>query len=258
LARRLRYFASRISGTRLQKSQRVFVVDAGAHRFKRIVLRDTYLAACIEQNLERFGGCEQLPELVMRYEHEIWLEYIEGTTVPAIDDALVRDLAALFGVIYARQPAEVPADDSGFPQRLRRDLRFLHRVQILDDAVHDDLQAAVERLTPATLWIGFDYTDPVLKNFIRADDDQRLCAVDVESLESDQLMGTGVAKALLRWLEPYRVPFLDAFEKSPAPPLRDSLPFTELAFLAAYTKLMFLEQKWRNIDPPRFERFRKA
>ena len=147
--------------------------------------------------------------------------------------------------------------DSGFVQELNRDLSFLRKVGVLSEAAASELDPAVERLAPEAVWVGFDYVDPVLKNFVMAADDGRICAIDIESLVDGQLLGTGVAKALLRWMEPHRAVFLDALDGLGAPDFRSYLPFVELSFLASYTKFMFLEKKWRKIDPKRFERFRK-
>ena len=49
--------------------------------------------------------------------------------------------------------------------------------------------------------------------------------------------------------------FLDAYGSTGAPDFRPYFEFVELVHLAAYTKLMFIEQKWTNVDAQRFERF---
>jgi hypothetical protein len=255
LYRRLRYWLSRLSGARLQKSQRVYVVEMGGRRFKRLVLRDSWLARRIEETLESFGPSERVPALVMRYEHELWVEFIEGTPVARADEAFVRELAGLYAHLWARAPRRVPLAETPWPERLARDLRFLARVGVLARARADALARAAQARAPQAVWLGFDYTDPVLKNFVVAADDGRLCAVDVESLEAEQLIGTGAAKALLRWMEPQRKLFFDALAGQGAPDPSAELDWVELAFLAFYTKLMFLEQKWRNVEPERFERF---
>lgn len=253
--RRLRYRLSRLFGTRLQKSQRVYLVDLNGTRFKRIILRDSFLAARIEQNLERFGPSDRVPGLVMRYEHEIWVDFIPGGPVSGLGPELVQGLAELYAHIYARRPRRVPTDETLFAERLRRDLRFLGRVGVLSREGWGQLEAALPRLTPDAVWVGFDYTDPVPGNLVVASDDGRLCAIDVESLEDDELIGTGVAKALARWLEPHRSDFLDALARIGAPDFRSYLPFVELCFLAGYTRMMFLEKKRRNIRPELFDRF---
>ena len=112
-------------------------------------------------------------------------------------------------------------------------------------------------LAPDQVWVGFDYTDPVLKNFVAAADDGRICAIDVESLEADQLIGFGVAKALLRWMEPDRDVFLAHLAATRCPNFQPHFDFVELSFLAWYTKLMVLEEKWTRIELSHFDRFRR-
>jgi hypothetical protein len=256
--RRLRYRLSRLFGTRLQKSQRVYLVDLNGTRFKRIILRDSFLAARIERNLERFGPSDRLPGLVMRYEHEIWVDFIPGGPVSEQGAELVQGLADLYGHIYARRPRRVPIDETLFAERLQRHLRFLGRVGVLSREYWRQLEAALPRLIPDAVWVGFDYTDPVPGNLVVASDDGRLCAIDVESLQDDVLIGTGVAKALARWMEPHRGGFLDALAGIEAPDFRAYLPFVELCCLASYTRMMVLEKKRRNIRPELFERFLAA
>ena len=254
IGRRLRYLGSRLTGSRLQKSQQVAIVEINGVRYKRIITRDSYLAAAIERALETFGRSERLPQLVIRYEHEVWVRYIDGSIPDVPDSDLARDLAAFYAHVHARAATAVDARDSVWVARLERDLEFLATVGVLSPALDTAVRARVPEMTPERLWIGFDYNDPVIKNFVR-DSDGRLCGIDVEALVENQLIGLGVAKALIRWLEPYRAEFFAAYAETGAPDFASYLAFVELSQLAAYTKLMFVERKWSNIDPARFERF---
>ena len=110
-------------------------------------------------------------------------------------------------------------------------------------------------LAPASLWVGHDCTDTILKNFVRTPEG-RIRAVDVESLGADQLLGSGAAKACLRWLGPERERFLARLRTAGVPDFFAYLPFVELCFLAFWTKSSFLEGKSRFVDPSLFERFR--
>ena len=254
LSRRLRYLLSRLVGSRLQKSQKVYVVEINDSRFKRVVLRDSHLAANIEAALEQFGPSPRIPGFVIRYEHEVWVDFVAGEIPGEVSDDLVRELAAFYAHIYARAPRAVPAEGSVWVGRLRRDLRFLERVGVLSATAHAEIGNRIAGLMSSTFWIGFDYNDPVVKNFIRTPEGV-LCGIDVESLVPDQLIGLGVAKALLRWMDPYRAVFLEAIKSTDAPEFVSYLEFIELSFLAAYTKLMFVERKWANVDPARFDRY---
>jgi len=61
-------------------------VTINGHRFKRLILHDSYLAAGIERNLEAFGESAYFPRLVARHENEIWVEFVEGEPLRTADD----------------------------------------------------------------------------------------------------------------------------------------------------------------------------
>ncbi len=256
--KRLRYYLSRLAGTRLQKSQKLLFVTMNGRRFKRLVLRDSHLAAEIERNLEHFGSSEHFPPMITRYEHEIWVEYVAGSAIREVDADIVAKVADLYAAIYARRPRRVAVAETPFPDRLQRDLRFLNQMGVLTDDAYRDLEAFAARSMPPEVWIGFDYTDPVLKNFVIARESGRACAVDVESLLDGQLIGTGVAKACVRWLEPFREVFFDHLIRPEVPDFHTYFPYVELCFLATWTKMGFLEQKWKYVDSGHFDRFRGA
>lgn len=247
-----------MGGTRLQKSQRVYFVTIQGKRFKRIIQPDSYTAARIAENLTRFGESDRLPRLVTEYEREVWVDFLPGHALGPVDEKLARQLADFFAELYARAPRLLPAAATPFPARLRRNLRVLSEVGVLEATLRADLERAAERLAPDTLWVGFDYTDAVRKNFIAAADDGRICAVDVESLAADELIGVGFAKAAERWLGSYRDAFLDQLRQPGVPDFLPYLPFVELYFLAHWTQRAFFERKWRFVGAERFERFRAA
>lgn len=256
LARRARYLLSRVVGNRLQNSQRTRFVTRNGRRFKRLILRDTALAAEFERNLDAFTGSPHFPQVAIRYEHEVWLEYVEGSPIPAVDVPLVEKIADFYAVTYRLRPHTAPLAETSIPFRLRRDLHVLNRVGILSDATHRALDSAADALAPETVWIGFDYVDAVLKNFIVTRRNERVCGIDVESLRDGQLIGTGVAYALARWLDPFRSVFFQRlFRDEDVPDFRPYLPFVELCLTAAWTKLYFFEKKWKRIRPETFDRF---
>jgi hypothetical protein len=247
---------SRLFGTRLQRSKNLYFVTLNGQRFKRLILRDSYLADEIEQNLERFGASEHFPRLVIRYEHEIWVEFIDGTGIKTVDEHVVKKMADFYAAVYARRPRYMDTVESPFLYRLHRDLGFLNQVGVLANNVYRELNTTAERLTPKRVWVGFDYSDPVLKNFVITRDGGRLCAVDVEGLVDNQLMGMGVAKASMRWLGPFVKVFFDHLARKEVPDFQSYFPFVELCFLAKWTKRNFFEKKWKVVNPTLFERFR--
>lgn len=254
LGRRLRYFVSRLFGSRLQKSQRVALVEINGQRYKRVILRDSYLATLIEQSLEAFGPSTRLPGLVIRYEHEVWVEFVPGEVPNGASDELAADLARFYAHVYSRSPRLADSDGDIWVTRLRRDIRFLANVGVLSSGVAVSLEQSLAKRIPPRYWVGYDYNDPVIKNFVHGPGGE-LCGIDIEALVPDQLIGLGVAKALMRWMEPHRAVFFDTYAQTGAPDIAPFFDFVELSQLAAYTKLMFVEHKWANIVPARFDRF---
>ncbi len=102
--KRVKYFLSRLFGTRLQKAKGIHFVTVNGHRFKRLILCDSFLATEIEQHLEGFRESGYFPPLVARYEHEIWLEYVEGIPVRSVDEDLVLKIAEFYATVYGKNP----------------------------------------------------------------------------------------------------------------------------------------------------------
>lgn len=256
VVRRFRFFLSGLLWPRLHNTKKVSFVTINGHRYKRLIFSDSTLARDVEQTIRRFGPTDQFPSVVARYERELWMDYIEGPRVRAPDEVTVAKLAAFYSSVYARAPRCERLSGTPFLAELQGSLRFLHQVGILESGTSDALCRSAERFAPEYVWVGFDYMDPVLKNFVIPHGHERLCAVDVESLLSDQLIGMGVAKACARWMDPWRKVFFDCLERDGrAPDFVSYFPFVELYFLATWTKLYFLERKWKRIDPSQFARF---
>ncbi len=255
LIRRLRYLCSHAVGNRLQSSQRTMFTTRNGKRFKRLILRDTALAAEFERNLESFKGSPHFPAVAIRYEHELWLEYIEGSPIATVDVAIVEKVADFYAATYRLGAQAVNIAETAVLYRLRRDLSILNQVGVLSEAVYRNLTAAAEKLAPEFVWIGFDYVDAVRKNFIVSHRDGRVCGVDADSLRKDQLIGTGVTSALARWLGPFQDAFFQHLFRDGVPDFRPYLPFVELCYFAAWTKMYFFERKKKRIDPGLFERF---
>ena len=239
--RRLSYGWSRLRGIRLQKSQTVRFVTIGEKRYKRIILRDSYLADRMRRRLERFGATDRFPPLVTAYEHEVWVGFLAGEPLGPTDEAQLAALADFYAHVYGRDATLVELSETAFPYRLSNDLTFLRDVRVLSEAAYEEIQQSLLRITPQRVWLGWDYTDAVRKNFIRRASDGAICAIDIEALEDEQLLGTGIAKAFVRWLEPQREAFLAQMRRSDAPDFIGYLPYTELCFLACYMKVGFLE-----------------
>lgn len=244
--------------TLLRKSQRVRFVTLNGHRYKRVLTSDAYVASAIERNLECFADTDYFSPLVMRYENEVWVEFVEGTR-PQPEAGFAGQLADFYATLYRRNPHYLAIEDTPFAQRLQRDLRFLNQVGFLDRDAYRDLQASARRITPRQVWVGFDYMDPVLKNFVVRTDSGCICVIDVESVFDGNLIGSGIAKAGVHWLQQ------ELFETVRArlagygdvPDFFSYFPFIELQFLARWTKTKFLTGKRKFLDRRRFEKFRQ-
>jgi hypothetical protein len=255
--KRLSYWMSRLWGTRLQKAKSLHLVTMNGHQFKRLALCDSFLASEIERNLACFQGTGIFPDMVIRYEREIWLEFVEGYPIREIDEALVEKLADFYSRLYSESPRLVETDQTMFPDRLDRDLHFLNQVGILSHKLLGEIRQAVAVLRPGHCWLGFDYTDPVRKNFVLSSKAQLLCAVDVEGLVREHLIGMGPSKALVRWLNPFKKKFLRLLAIKDGPDIQAYYGYVELCFLAQWMKRAFFERDWKAINPDYFKGYRR-
>src|SRR5688572_33378582 len=90
------------------RSQRVYQVQIGDARFKRIVFADSHHAAAVAARLSTFATERIYPGLVLERERELWVEFIEGDRVQSVDDALIDALAGLLCVLMKRAPRSLP------------------------------------------------------------------------------------------------------------------------------------------------------
>lgn len=244
LPRRI-YFAllRRLFGV-FSKRQAVYFVNIGGMRFKRVVLGDSYEAARVEAALLAAPDEARFPPLIQRHENELLMGYVEGRRFDGASESDRNALADFLGVLYAAEKRTVP------PGNLRRaletDLDFLLDAGLVDRPLGEALLARAGKLHPVEIQTGFDYLDPVEKNFIIADD--ALHAIDVESLRRDVPLGTGIAKAGIHWLARDRTrAFVERVERTAGVDLAVQLPYIELCFRVGWTKRKLLQGKHRSI-----------
>lgn len=236
------------------RSQRVYLVTINGRRYKRVILAGAHHAAAVAARLRTFGADRIYPSLILERERELWVEYVEGERPRESGPEVVDAIADLLAVLMKRDPRLLPAASTPFLNDLRVDLRFLADVGVLSLERASELDARAQALAPDAVWVGYDCTDAILKNFVRTPAGE-IRAVDVESLGADQLLGSGVAKASLRWLGNDRDRFLARLRGAGVPDFSAYWPFVELSFLAFWTKSSFLEGKSRFVDAAHFERF---
>ena len=244
-----------VFGLHLHKAKSLHFVTINGQQFKRMQVADSAVAADIERNLAVFRMDDIFPRVVTRYEHEIWVDFIPGDRPRQVTEHVVRQIAAFYAAVYKKQPALVDTTETEFPACLVQDLRFLNQVGVLSDALYTQLHRAAEGLAPQQVWVGFDYTDPVLKNFVISQEGGELYAIDVEGIAADQLIGMGTIKASVRWLGELQPLFYEYLAEQGVPNFQAYLPFVELCFLAKWTKRNFFEGKKKKIDVRLFERF---
>lgn len=232
-------FLQRLTGV-FSKRQSVHFVKINGKRYKRLVLGDSYESMQVERALQSAPAAAGFPELIHRHENELLLRFVEGR---AFDPSAPGDrhaLAAFFGALYAAEGRSSAPD--ALLRALGTDLDFLHDAGVIDAALREALTRRAEQTKPAELRIGLDYVDPVAKNFVMNDD--RLFAIDVESLRCEVPLGGGIAKAAVHWLPDEQLPdFVEQVESAGSLTLKGQMPFVELCFRAGWTKRKLLQGK---------------
>jgi hypothetical protein len=257
LGRRIGMRLRRVWLGRFVPDKKVRRIEIGGARFKRLTLADAWTANQVARSLERFRSHPVFPAVIAQSANELLLEYVEGSPIAEpLDEEGCDRLAGFFAVLYAQGRHAVETRDAGFLDALRLDLSFLTRVGVLEAPALGDLERAAETLAPQQVYVGFDYLDPIPRNFVITATG-RWVAVDVEELMPNQLLGTGVAKAALRMPGAHRDRLLAGIRRTAGLDLAPVMPFVELAFLASWTKRALLKGRAKLVRPELFEPFRK-
>ena len=253
--RRMRRALRRLFTRGYVKTQQAYLVELDGAVVKRLVLADSRLASGVARTLRTFETSDVAPRLVANFESEVWMEYIAGSPVEATDPRLARALAGMFATVCATNPRRFSTKQTGLDRELLGDLRLLGQAGVLGAEACEELMERARALTPETVWMGHDYSDPRAANFLWSDAEE-LRIIDVESLVSGQLIGRGVAKALVTWMAPRRQELLTELARVPMPDFLSYLTFVELQFLASWQKQSLLQRKTRLVNPALFDRFR--
>ncbi len=223
------------------KRQGVLFVDINGYRYKRVVFKDTLQASSVQTNLMTFSDAGLFPKLIDRYENELLLEFVEGESFDPEQASHRAGFVGLMQALYTRDRDQATVDSDQWLLQLNTDLDFLVRCGVLESDRHHALMQAVLPLVPDTLVLGWDYMDPVSKNFVFHDD--RLMAIDVESIASREPIGTGLVAASLHWLSDDGLgKLVSEFDQAPADLLRQ-LPFLTIAYPVGWCKRKILQGK---------------
>jgi len=252
--RRLEPYVQRLKRLRvrmrggLAKSQTVHLVQIGELRAKRVAFAHASQAAAVERVLEAVRDSGVAPQPIARYANELWVEFVEGTPLDPSAPPCVEGLGRVFRDLYLVGAGEVAQDGRDLARDVVRDLHLLRAAGVTDGETHARLARLAEASCPARVFKGCDYVDARPGNFLRTAEG-RLRIIDVESLVSDELTGTGAARAWLRWPGLEREALLAELAAEGVPRFSAYADFLELRFLARWTKRCLLQRKLQLVEP---------
>ena len=246
---RRRWRAWRSAG--LAKSHVVHFVRIGEAQFKRVRFAEAHTAQAIAGALERLADLNCFPELLLRHAEQIWVDYVPGAP-PRLNDPADQERLTEFFVRLYGQPGIVASDPAPLTACMLRDLEFLCRAGVLMRDRARELQELEQELRPARVWLGYDYVDPLAKNFIIRDG--RAVAIDIEALAAATPLGTGLAKAWLRWPSDPSAEVVRRLLDSGGAELSGQLQWTRLGFVCDYFKQKLLQGKPGYIRVEAFDR----
>lgn len=250
LWRRLRTWWRLTFTAALAKSHQVHFITVNGRRCKRVTFPDSVEARRCEAHLEALAATRAMPEILLRHENEVWVAFIEGRPADPESPDDHAAFATFFAALYCQDNQAVALKDTRFAWRLERDLRFLSSIGVLNSELALRLADRAIASAPPLVQIGYDFIDPVLKNFLLSEG--RIVAIDIEGLLDEQLLGVGIAKARLRWLGDDADTFIQAIHDLGAPDIAPQFPLAELSFLADWTKMKVLQGKPNYVQPALF------
>lgn len=215
------------------KTHAVHFVQRGGQACKRVRFASQAEAQAVVQALRELsiGSCATgscVPALIDHSEDTVWVAF-----VPEDDCAQTRhidfDQAVLgfFERLYATTPRQTQ-DPAPTLDALEKDLRRLVEAKQLRLEESAALQSLAEQLRPERLYCGIDYVDAIRGNFVLSQG--QAIGIDIEALVLDKALGTGLAKAQLRWLN---APLSGLLSTSG---LAQQYPFVRLCFIARYCR----------------------
>lgn len=241
LAQRLRRRWRAWRGAAMVKSHTVHIVRVAGVDFKRVTFGDAATAASVAAGLEDLRDSDCFPRLLMHHVNQVWVDFVVGRPPRSSQSSDQASLIDFFVRLYSQPGAVCSAETSTQQARLRRDLSFLVQVGLLDGQRFDRIERLAVDVCPDRVWTGYDYVDPLSKNFILSG--EKAVAIDVEALAGPVVLGTGLAKARLRWpRDPTREVLARLAEES-GRDLRPQAAWAELCFLAEYFKQKVLQGK---------------
>lgn len=235
------------------KRQRVYCVRIEGRDLKQIVFPDASQAERAALRLEALGDTGLLPRRIARYANELWVEFIDGAPLDPSAPAPEAELAGLFAAFYSRAPRPLGRESGSLRAEVAGQLRLLRDFGVLDAATLRGVEDRGLAEPLPSLWRGFDYLDARPGNFLR-DPSGRLRIIDLESVAADEVLGTGAARAWLRWPGVSRETLLQGIARAGGPELGPAAAFLELRFAVGWTLRSILMRKPKLVDPALFRR----
>lgn len=246
LARRLLRYVKRRAGV-IPKRMDVSFVTIGNQRYKRIKFLDNFSSQNANSRLEQFAACKHFPKVLVQHENELWVEYLEGKLLTDMNESLCAEFANLFANLYKKSSKRVCAEK--YLTHIENNLEFLHKINIIDYRQQQKLLSLLGMKTPNEIWVGFDYTDAIASNFLIERNSNRIFAIDIDSLNENCLLGTGLVKANTIWMQDhYLNSIIKLMKKQEIPDFYDDLLFIKLHFRSEWLKSLFLRNKRRRLE----------
>jgi hypothetical protein len=247
LRQRLLRTLRRLKGAAGVKTHEVHFVRVDGTLLKRIRFEKDGDAVAVESALVDFGSSAGLPAVVRRDGRELWLEYVEGPGLdPGRHDGALL-VTEFYATLYAGAVQTLRVDASPYPERLKDDLRWLVSSRVIAASAASAIARRAAAVEPRQVLLGFDFIDPVPKNFVIRG--KRLVGVDVEAFRPNTLLGTGPAKALFRWLDMSGDEMTRRLRDCGTPDLSSQFEYAELCFRCSYARQKHLQRK-AHLAPP--------
>ena len=247
LLRRI-YNKIHIKTATLPKRMDLSFVTLNDQTYKRIKFIDNQTPKQFKDILNKFTQKNHFPGVFHHYENELWVEYIEGDLldVDNMNDMICKQFAQLYSDLYKEDAILV--DSQPYEDEIKNNLEFLEKMNIITFEDHQKLCLLLTSITPPQIWQGLDYTDALAKNFLLASEDKKLMAIDIESLQTNTLLGCGLAKALARWMpESHFNQIMEYIQSQNVPTFYEHMDFSHLYFRTKWLKTLLLRNKIKRL-----------
>lgn len=207
-----------------------FVEVDGQTRYKKVIFDNVADAIRVCDALESFGPSQHFPRLVGRRANEVMVEFVDGAILRTFDADTISGLSDFYAAVYGRNPRLVAWKQTPLLSQFEDNLSFLSQRGVLDASTHEALREEHASRAPEKVWIGFDYTDPIKSNLVVKGEGRIISAIDIKNLQSEMLIGRGMAKASRRWLSEALIEtFFEQLRRKGAPDFQSYFAYIKLS-----------------------------